>query len=474
MTTKTPEETRQDNDRQILKNLVDNAPTSPETKSPVKEILKCYDYDTDSSEIFAALMKYYKTDLMVAAQYLRKLPETFRYKTDLVKAITKRIDNLLLEECRKCKLWYAIERDEYPVISCSLCGQGCHEACYKDLAPLLEQYPGLKYTCLRCEGLEVEEERKTPAKNPEGPANPSQATAPKSPHRPEPDEEEEEKEKEDDPRPICQRLRRGVCPHGVRGTNPIDGQICQYKHLRRCQPYCKFGTDPIQGCEKGRDCNLLHPVLCKFALQYKSCTNLRCKFTHVKGTRRYKTYNDRNEPENYRAQRHNERNNYEQRTSYFHDRELENNRGRINNERDNDHRRNSHFNEPESSYRRNHNESERQHGHTYRNESVRYNQGEEKYSNRPRSNTQTHEHDPTKNSQTQASFLEEIVKQMKEMQQEMREMRDIYKTPPHLKLPWFVQPMQSPATTPSQQIQQRLPQSTVAQTQILSQPLNQQ
>ena len=102
------EEVHQEADRQILRDLVANAPPYQDNNSPVQDILKCYDYDTDSSEIFTALNKFYKTDLLAAAGYLNNLPKTFKKKIDLVNAIIRRIDNLLQEECPKCKEWYSV------------------------------------------------------------------------------------------------------------------------------------------------------------------------------------------------------------------------------------------------------------------------------------------------------------------------------------------------------------------------------
>ena len=136
----TAEKARQEEDRQTLKDLVDNAPTPPDTQSPVQEILRSYDYDSDSTEILNSLCKLYKSDLLVAADYLKKLPRSFRYKEDLARAIISRIDNLLLEKCRICKQWYSVGKDDDPTISCSVCGQGCHDSCYNDLCPVFENF----------------------------------------------------------------------------------------------------------------------------------------------------------------------------------------------------------------------------------------------------------------------------------------------------------------------------------------------
>ena len=86
----------------------------------------------------------------------------------------------------------------------------------------------------------------------------------------------------------CNRYRRGVCPHGISGRTLVNGRVCQYEHLRRCQKYCQFGTDSKQGCTKGRECEEMHPILCKFSRDYRCCYNLKCRYNHLKFTRRYR------------------------------------------------------------------------------------------------------------------------------------------------------------------------------------------
>ena len=369
----TVEEARQDENRQTLKAIVDNAPTSVDTSAPVQEILKCYDYDADSSEIFNALCKFYKADLMVAADYLRKLPKTFRYKEDLVRAIINRIDNLLLEECRKCKSWYSVGRQEDPTIACSICGQGGHESCYKNLGPLLEEFPGIQYKCVRCEAVEAPSKVPTKSEkatitNSKGAAiiNPQlSSTSIHSSHHQFDDDQEEEEVDEEDMVPICHLLRRGVCPNGISGRTPVNGQICMLRHPKRCQAYCGYGTDQREGCNKGRDCSLLHPILCRNSQRSKMCTNRNCKFTHLKGTRRYKPRNTYNEYDGYT------------------------------------------YAEPNYHQENQNHQNEYQAGSSYQN---------------PQRN-------PPNSNQVEASFLVQLTNQMKDMQKEMREMKEMYKPP---------------------------------------------
>lgn len=276
---------RQEEDRQRLKTLVDNAPTD---KAPLQDILKCYDYDTEGSEISEALHKFYRKDLLITADYLKVPSQTYRYKDDLVKTIIKRIDNLLLEKCRKCKTWFSVGKDDTPTISCSSCGQGCHDSCYQNLGKILEEYPGLSYTCSRCDQVEQPDrpkKRESVEPKTNTPINTSSSLNQSIHHQ------DEDEENEEESLPICQKLRRGKCPHGISGRTLVDGRRCEFRHLKRCQYYCKHGTDPREGCDRGRDCNLLHPILCRFSVKSRLCTNLQCKFTHLTGTKRYRPRN---------------------------------------------------------------------------------------------------------------------------------------------------------------------------------------
>ena len=381
------EEVRQEIDRQILRDLVTSAPPPQEGNPPVQEILKCYDYDTDSSEISLAMNKFYKTDLLVAAGYLNNLPKTFKLKGDLVNAIIRRIDNLLQEECPKCNTWYSVSKDEDPTVSCYLCGQGCHEACYIELGPLIERFPGLKYMCKRCENSTEKLPEK--ADNQRLPKAPQEPPAP--PNTPPRDESPERNQFED--QPICQLLRRRECPYGVSGKTPVNGQICNFRHPKRCQPYCKYSNDPEQGCTKGRDCNLLHPILCKFAVRSKLCTNRQCKFTHPVGTKRYRPKRQEDQEQLQRPERNQER--------------------------------------PE----RKQEKMERQEkSHQEENDSSRK-------ATESNSSNQVPEKNYFNSNQIEASFLVQMSNQMKEMQREMREMKEMYKRPPSpTHLPWYQNP----------------------------------
>ena len=87
---------------------------------------------------------------------------------------------------------------------------------------------------------------------------------------------------------ICKRYKIGKCLHGIRGNKVVDNATCPYQHPKRCFKYCKFGSTGKKGCNKGASCNYFHPVLCKFSVKNKECTNPECSYPHLVGTKRQK------------------------------------------------------------------------------------------------------------------------------------------------------------------------------------------
>ena len=276
------DEAKHNENRALLEDLTGKAPVA------VAKVLKCYDYDTDGDYIYKQLdYNNVKRELQVAAEYLKHIPAAVlkKKKHVLVKAIISRINNLLLENCRKCKEYYSVGREDTPVISCSDCGQGAHNSCYVNVDTIIADYPGLQYLCSRCAIVKkaIPEEPDTQT---EGVTSALDSTA--HSHTIHQDQSHEHDDDDDELQPVCQRYRRGVCPHGITGQNLHDGHKCNYRHPKRCQRFCRYGSDDREGCDKGRDCELLHPILCRYSVRDKMCTNLRCKFTHLAGTKRYK------------------------------------------------------------------------------------------------------------------------------------------------------------------------------------------
>ena len=83
---------------------------------------------------------------------------------------------------------------------------------------------------------------------------------------------------EDAPKPVSKFYLHKACKHGKGGIG------CKFEHPKLCFNYIKRG-DKRGGCKKGEQCPYTHPKLCRRGLDSRVCTNKRCKFYHVSGTK---------------------------------------------------------------------------------------------------------------------------------------------------------------------------------------------
>ena len=82
---------------------------------------------------------------------------------------------------------------------------------------------------------------------------------------------------------ICNRYRRGQCPHGKNGKKLVEGNKCNYAHPRKCRQYCNAGLDKKHGCRFGKKCKFLHPILCPSSSKRDGvCMGESCKLVHLK------------------------------------------------------------------------------------------------------------------------------------------------------------------------------------------------
>ena len=298
--------------RDILTELFTEAPTD------IISILTCYNHDRNADDIYNLLNKFRKSQLQEAAEFLQHPTKSFKYKDEVIRGVISRIDSLLLESCSKCNIKYSVGKDEIPILSCITWGQGCHSECYKDVVEIIKQYPGIYFQCNRCETKNSRKENTTETqennRNPDGEFDCFQESQPiqaaqsnkasqnsSQDHDPTQSQQVEDYSQDSNPtqsfqqasqeqsKPTCERYRRGKCPHGITGRYLIDGEPCFFHHPKRCMRFCKNGPYRRDGCDRGRDCDYMHPILCKYSLRYRKCTNLRCRFTHLQGTRRYET-----------------------------------------------------------------------------------------------------------------------------------------------------------------------------------------
>ena len=90
---------------------------------------------------------------------------------------------------------------------------------------------------------------------------------------------------------ICQRYRKGICPHGASGKRLVNKLPCKYRHPKRCKLFCWYGPHSPLSCNQGRHCEYLHPIICHDSLTKFECFKLDCRFTHLKTTKRYPPIN---------------------------------------------------------------------------------------------------------------------------------------------------------------------------------------
>ena len=57
----------------------------------------------------------------------------------------------------------------------------------------------------------------------------------------------------------CVPYLKGECPHGRRGLDEVEGEICSNLHPKKCFPWVRAGNNEQHGCTKGRDCEFYHP-----------------------------------------------------------------------------------------------------------------------------------------------------------------------------------------------------------------------
>ena len=295
------------------------APIDPKTL----EILRLFDFSKNTTENIAALVeKFDREKLQEAVSYIKA-----NYKDThpiIIQKITKRksrtkegyatdikifIRGLQTSICQLCDSEYchtAAENTKDNNINCLICNRYSHASCSKEM--VISE--GLYFVCTDCaESMKnrktqtennadttqefniskisrhssVSSEHYTHSNDDHHPSAPPPEHLVPDPSQMDKDiEEAREKSKGE----ICPLYMEAKCPHGLRGVN------CEFEHPKRCNNYCRFGTDKYRGCRRGRKCWFYHPTLCQNSLKIKVCLNLKCTLTHLVGTRRKNPRND--------------------------------------------------------------------------------------------------------------------------------------------------------------------------------------
>ena len=210
-------------------------------------------------------------------------------KMDLIKKILSKIKSLLPMHCRECQGTYKLAIDEEPLVTCFLCEKPSHNcAAYESIKtnlPSLKRL-GFRYVCAECDSSPSlqqaaalpesdlgEESRKSVDQKDNNTHTVLSSAAPSPKSIPK-------------PIPICQRYRRGQCPHGVKGKKLVEGERCAYAHPRKCHKFLSAGNDKRYGCGHGKKCKFLHPVLCPSSGKGDGvCSRKSCKLVHLKRAR---------------------------------------------------------------------------------------------------------------------------------------------------------------------------------------------
>lgn len=65
------------------------------------------------------------------------------------------------------------------------------------------------------------------------------------------------------------------------------GSRMKPRHSRKiCRHWITGGSDPVHGCRYGESCRFFHPRLCRNSVRHRVCFNKRCRYAHMKGTKR--------------------------------------------------------------------------------------------------------------------------------------------------------------------------------------------
>ena len=89
---------------------------------------------------------------------------------------------------------------------------------------------------------------------------------------------EENRETKVEKNSICWAYRYNKCSHE-------NGEGCPKRHPKKCQKFCDFGhiAKDKKGCDT-KNCDLLHPKLCRNSTTARKCPYMNCRFQHLRGT----------------------------------------------------------------------------------------------------------------------------------------------------------------------------------------------
>ena len=231
-------------------------------------------------------------------------------KMELIKSIVVKIMSMLPMTCQECMETYKLDVNEVPLVSCFLCGRPSHNCeafeNLKSTLPTLNRL-GFRFVCTECSDLvpslpeagalpedretNINESAKDKTEPKDGDARIREEKLQQKPAVAKDSSLNQEitETPVTSPKsiPICQRFRRGQCPHGLKGNKLVAGEKCAYAHPRKCRKFLSAGNDKRYGCGQGKGCKFLHPILCPSSGKGDGvCSSKSCKLFHLKRARR--------------------------------------------------------------------------------------------------------------------------------------------------------------------------------------------
>lgn len=285
-------------DKDILNDLCNKAHAiSPE----VRDCIRAYKLDASTKSLTSLFDNQFKKGVLVQTlSFLSPNPtqdwDDYKKKACIHELICC-IQNLLIDTCQFCTRMYAIQVHEKSLLRCSVCGQGVHNECLKDILgsaysetmtaddvmkiinPL--SIETMKFMCSQCLVRTIPQSN---AGLKDSVVKSNSLTNQKVPEVPSPEDNTDSSPSSIIPpnlsddllshsELVCNDYVKGQCPHGMSGKTLVDGEVCRFTHPKRCRKFCTYGPNSKFGCNR-KDCKYFHSKLCKYSVQIHLCTNL--------------------------------------------------------------------------------------------------------------------------------------------------------------------------------------------------------
>ena len=235
-----------------------------------------------------------------------------------VQELIVRIQNLLIDTCGFCNENFACQRTDKCYLKCCNCGQFAHQKCIQkilgghfdshmseaDVHDIIFPFKlNCYFFCHECSATKVP--LSTTGLKKKVQSKPLSPPAPENQNHTQVEEAQDkvvdnegnmdnndglvgdgefvETDKQLEARTdekICHFYRKGNCKHGKSGEN------CKFSHPPYCKPFLMVGDKHPKGCNKGQSCQFFHPKMCRNSMTKHVCYNLKCKYFHVKNTKR--------------------------------------------------------------------------------------------------------------------------------------------------------------------------------------------